>query len=251
MRRTRSTRLALMLAALLLATPSTAGALATASGRAEAAQAGTRSYDHAFGTTEIPRQPRRVVVAQHAFLEAFLELGIPAAGAAQDFTPASGLEVVRAGRVVEVPDESWFVGTGIIAANRVVDDLFAHLVGAAPVATPGATTAAAATALAVVREAALPVAAASPPEPLTPGTAVGTVTSYPSTMLGIGGADTDPTPNARHASRSTATRPRHPARPGHRRVRRPTGQGLDVRPGVPSGRQRNRLDRRRTVGAGR
>jgi len=62
-----------------------------------AAQAGTtpgatRAYEHAFGVTDIPSAPKRVVVAQHAFLEAFLELGVPVVGAAQDASPAAGLE---------------------------------------------------------------------------------------------------------------------------------------------------------------
>lgn len=34
------------------------------------------------------------------------------------------LEVVQAGEVYEVPDDYWMLGIGIIAANRVVDDLF-------------------------------------------------------------------------------------------------------------------------------
>lgn len=38
------------------------------------------------------------------------------------------LEAVQQGKVYTVPDEYWMVGTGIIAANRVIDDLFTHLV---------------------------------------------------------------------------------------------------------------------------
>ena len=40
----------------------------------------------------------------------------------------SGLPAVRAGRVYEVPDDTWALGIGILAANQVVDDLFTYLV---------------------------------------------------------------------------------------------------------------------------
>jgi len=46
-----------------------------------------------LGETEIPRNPQRIVVAQHAWLEAFMELDAPVVGAARDTTPASGLEI--------------------------------------------------------------------------------------------------------------------------------------------------------------
>lgn len=44
----------------------------------------------------------------------------------------SRLTVVEAGNVHEVPDEYWMVGTGIIAANLVVDDLERYLLGEEP-----------------------------------------------------------------------------------------------------------------------
>ncbi|GIQ67842.1 iron-siderophore ABC transporter substrate-binding protein [Xylanibacillus composti] len=38
------------------------------------------------------------------------------------------LEAVQAGKVIEVDTETWLSGLGVQAANRIVDDLFAHLV---------------------------------------------------------------------------------------------------------------------------
>lgn len=37
------------------------------------------------------------------------------------------LKAVKAGRVYEVPDDTWALGIGILAANRVLDDLFTYL----------------------------------------------------------------------------------------------------------------------------
>ncbi|HEY0737802.1 MAG TPA: iron-siderophore ABC transporter substrate-binding protein [Herpetosiphonaceae bacterium] len=39
----------------------------------------------------------------------------------------SQLSVVKANKVYAVPDDYWMLGIGILAANRVVDDLFTHL----------------------------------------------------------------------------------------------------------------------------
>lgn len=39
----------------------------------------------------------------------------------------SQLSVVKANQVYAVPDDYWMLGIGILAANRVVDDLFTHL----------------------------------------------------------------------------------------------------------------------------
>lgn len=39
----------------------------------------------------------------------------------------SQLSVVKANKVYAVPDDYWMLGIGILAANRVVDDLFVHL----------------------------------------------------------------------------------------------------------------------------
>jgi len=51
----------------------------------------------------------------------------------------ASLGAVAAGRVYEVPDEYWMVGTGIIAANLVVDDLERYLLaGSRTAATPAA-----------------------------------------------------------------------------------------------------------------
>ncbi len=38
------------------------------------------------------------------------------------------LKAVQQGKVYTVPDEYWMVGTGIIAANRTIDDLFTYMV---------------------------------------------------------------------------------------------------------------------------
>lgn len=92
MHRTRWIRLMLALAALLAATTPVGAAASAPSAQTDPGETGTRPYEHAFRTTEIPREPRRVVVAQHAFLEAFLELGVPVVGAVQDQSPAAGLE---------------------------------------------------------------------------------------------------------------------------------------------------------------
>jgi iron complex transport system substrate-binding protein len=37
------------------------------------------------------------------------------------------LKAVQQGRVYEAPDDTWALGIGILAANAVVDDLFAYL----------------------------------------------------------------------------------------------------------------------------
>lgn len=51
----------------------------------------TRSIEHAMGTTEVPEQPKRIVVLTNEGLEALLSLGIKPVGAVQGFTPDGDL----------------------------------------------------------------------------------------------------------------------------------------------------------------
>jgi iron complex transport system substrate-binding protein len=69
-------------------------ALALAAGLAACADDGpaptageTRAVRHAFGATDIPANPRRVVVARHFWLESVLALGLPVVGAVTDSPP--------------------------------------------------------------------------------------------------------------------------------------------------------------------
>lgn len=58
-------------------------AAATAAQTAPTAEAGTRTVDHAMGTSEVPAEPERVVVLDSSFLDAALALGITPTGATE------------------------------------------------------------------------------------------------------------------------------------------------------------------------
>lgn len=94
---------ALITGALLLTScgdddaPSDSSAEAT---EAEEVEAGTRTVEHAMGTTEVPDDPERVVVLDSSFLDAALALDVEPVGATEAETGA-GMPAYLAD---EVPD---------------------------------------------------------------------------------------------------------------------------------------------------
>jgi iron complex transport system substrate-binding protein len=85
--------------------------------------------------TEISRERIREADGTHIFACAYGEPSESQLGEFLSDPLWQTLEAVRNGKVYWVDDDYWMVGIGYIAANLVIDDLFAYLVEGAP-ATP-------------------------------------------------------------------------------------------------------------------
>lgn len=85
--------------------------------------------------TEISRERIREADGTHIFACAYGEPSESQLGEFMSDPLWQTLEAVKNGKVYWVDDDYWMVGIGYIAANLVIDDLFAYLVEGAP-ATP-------------------------------------------------------------------------------------------------------------------